>query len=67
MPNPYHARQHEIEFCADVKSWAEALFTSRQGWPFTEAKIEQFGRGTTSVPICAFIGKAVTRRSSPAK
>src|ERR1035441_8639658 len=36
-------RENEVAFCADVKSWADALFASRPDWPFTHAKIEQYG------------------------
>ena len=38
-------RENEVAFCADVKSWTDALFASRPDWPFTHAKIEQYGRG----------------------
>src|ERR1043166_8310046 len=38
-------REHEVAFCGDVKSWLDALFASRPEWPFTHAKIEQFGTG----------------------
>ena len=38
-------RENEVAFCADVKSWADALFVSRPDWPFTHAKIEQYGTG----------------------
>jgi len=40
------ARKHEVSFCADVKSWAEALFAQHPEWPFSEAHIEEYGRGT---------------------
>ncbi len=36
---------HELEFCAEVKSFCDELFGSRQEWPFGEAKIEQYGTG----------------------
>ncbi len=38
-------RENEVAFCADIKSWADALFTLRPDWPFTDAKIEQYGTG----------------------
>jgi hypothetical protein len=38
-------RENEVAFCADVKSWADALFASHPEWPFTHAKIEQYGAG----------------------
>ena len=38
-------RENEVAFCADVKSWADALFSSRPDWPFSHAKIEQYGTG----------------------
>ena len=38
-------RENEVAFCGDVKSWADALFDARDDWPFTHAKIEQYGSG----------------------
>jgi len=38
-------RENEVAFCGDVKSWADALFAIRDDWPFTHAKIEQYGSG----------------------
>lgn len=38
-------RVHEVEFCADIKSAAEALFAAHPEWPFSHAKIEQYGVG----------------------
>ncbi len=38
-------RMHEVEFCGDVKSLCDALFASRPDWPFSGAKIEQYGVG----------------------
>jgi hypothetical protein len=37
-------RKNEVSFCADVKSWAEALFAQHPDWPFSEANIEEYGR-----------------------
>lgn len=45
MKEPREVREHEVAFCADVKSWADALFTAHPEWPFTHAKIEQYGTG----------------------
>jgi hypothetical protein len=39
-------REHEVAFCGDVKSWADALFAAHPEWPFSHAKIEQYGIGT---------------------
>ncbi len=39
-------RKHEVSFCGDVKSWLDALFAQHPDWPFTEATIEEYGRGT---------------------
>ena len=39
-------RENEVAFCADVKSWLDALFSSEKNWPFSHAKIEQYGRGS---------------------
>jgi len=38
--------ENEVAFCADVTSWAGALFSSGSDWPFTHAEIEQSGTGT---------------------
>ena len=38
-------RIHEITFCGDVKSWADAIFLGHEEWPFAKAAIEEFGRG----------------------
>jgi len=38
-------RENEVAFCADVKSWADALFAQHPEWPFDQAKIEQYGSG----------------------
>jgi methylase of polypeptide subunit release factors len=38
-------RVHEVEFCADIKSAADALFAAHPEWPFSHAKIEQRGVG----------------------
>ncbi len=45
MSKLHEVRENEVAFCADVKSWADALFSSRTDWPFTHAKIEQYGTG----------------------
>ena len=45
MSNLHEVRENEVAFCADVKSWADALFSSRPDWPFSHAKIEQYGTG----------------------
>ncbi len=45
MSKLQEVRENEVAFCADVKSWADALFPSRPDWPFTHAKIEQYGTG----------------------
>jgi hypothetical protein len=38
-------RLHEVSFCADVKSWADALFAAHSEWPFIRATIEEYGTG----------------------
>ena len=38
-------REHEVAFCAEVKSWVDAIFASHPKWPFSQAKIEQYGTG----------------------
>jgi len=45
MSKFHEVGENEVAFCADVKSWADALFASRPDWPFTHAKIEQYGTG----------------------
>ena len=37
---------HEVEFCAQVKSWLDALFAQHPEWPFDHAAIEQYGTGS---------------------
>jgi len=39
---------HEVEFCAQVKSWLDALFASHPEWPFDHAAIEQYGSGSAN-------------------
>ncbi|OPX22388.1 MAG: hypothetical protein B1H04_05040, partial [Planctomycetales bacterium 4484_123] len=43
---PSEAREHEVSFCGKVQSWANALFQEHPEWPFGEADIETYGRGT---------------------
>jgi len=45
MPRPHDIRLHEVSFCADVKSWADALLKAHPEWPFTKATIEEYGTG----------------------
>ena len=45
MSKLHEVRENEVAFWADVKSWADALFSSRPDWQFTHAKIEQYGTG----------------------
>jgi methylase of polypeptide subunit release factors len=45
-PNVRAVRAHEQAFCADVKSWADALFASRPDLPFSVAGVEQYGPGS---------------------
>jgi methylase of polypeptide subunit release factors len=40
------ARQHEVAFCAEIKSWSDALFQRDSRLPFGSAAIEQYGRGS---------------------
>ena len=39
-------REHEVSFCAEVKSWADALFAQHPDWPFAGADIEKYGKGS---------------------
>jgi len=34
-------RLHEVAFCAEVKSWADALFAQHPDWPFARAAVEE--------------------------
>src|ERR1035437_5705562 len=44
---PYEdARQNEVAFCADVKSWSDALFRDDTSLPFHSSAIEQYGHGS---------------------
>ena len=45
MSSTSNVRLHEVSFCADVKSWSEALFTAHPEWPFIRATIEEYGTG----------------------
>src|SRR2546422_11144617 len=45
MPPRINIRLNEVSFCADVKSWADALFTTHPEWPFSRATIEEYGTG----------------------
>jgi hypothetical protein len=45
MPAASDIRVHEVEFCGDVKSIADALFAAHPEWHFSHAKIEQYGIG----------------------
>lgn len=40
------ARQNEVAFCGDVKSWADAICLTRSELPFSGAQIEQYGHGS---------------------
>ncbi len=39
-------RENEVAFCGEVKSWMDALFAAHPDWPFSHAKIEQYGIGS---------------------
>lgn len=44
MPGP--TRIHEADFCAQVASFSNAIFSTHPEYPFQSARIEGFGRGT---------------------
>jgi hypothetical protein len=46
MNKAHQVREHEVAFCADVKSWVDALYKTHPDWSLSHAKIEQYGRGT---------------------
>ena len=50
-------RKNEVSFCADVKSWAEALFTRHPEWPFGEASIEEYGQGSNKRQDLRFLDR----------
>ena len=39
-------RINEVAFCGDVKSWLDTLFDAHPEWPFSDAKIKQYGVGS---------------------
>ena len=43
MSSSRTVREHEVAFCGDVKSWADALFAAHPEWPFERAAIEKYG------------------------
>jgi len=45
MAKASNIRLHEVAFCAEVKSWSDALFAEHPEWPFTKAAIEEYGTG----------------------
>lgn len=46
MAKTKEVRENEVAFCGEVKSWLDALFSGRGDWPFSRAKIEQYGVGS---------------------
>jgi hypothetical protein len=55
------ARENEVAFCADVKSWLDALFQQHPEWPFERAHIEQYGRGTDKRQDLRILGRGDLR------
>ncbi|MEI7437242.1 MAG: hypothetical protein WCL16_10620 [bacterium] len=45
MVRASQVRMHELELCGDIKSLADAMFTTHAEWPFSHAKIEQWFTG----------------------
>jgi hypothetical protein len=45
MAKSTNIRLHEVAFCAEVKSWADALFGKHPEWTFARATIEEYGVG----------------------
>ena len=43
MRTSSNIKEHEVAFCGDIKSWADALFALHPEWPFSRAAIEQYG------------------------
>ncbi|MBI4570168.1 MAG: SAM-dependent DNA methyltransferase [Planctomycetes bacterium] len=50
-------REHEVSFCAEVKSWADALFAQHPEWPFARAHIEKYGQGTNTRQDLRVLGR----------
>ncbi len=46
MKSPIELREYEVAFCSEVKSWLDTLFATHSEWPFSIARIEQYGFGT---------------------
>lgn len=55
-------RKHEVSFCADVKSWADALFAQHPEWPFAEAHIEEYSVGSQKLQDLRILARG---RKSP--
>jgi hypothetical protein len=51
-------RENEVAFCGEVKSWADALFSAHSQWPFSHAKIEQYGIGNNKRSDLRFFRRA---------
>ena len=45
-PIPLTTRIHEADFCAEVASYSNAIFSAHPELPFRSARIEGFGRGS---------------------
>src|SRR5258708_34710402 len=45
MPTAPSTRIHEADFCAEVASYSNAIFSSHPEYPFKSARIVLFGRG----------------------
>src|SRR5260370_30328129 len=42
---PTSTRIHEADFCAEVASYSDAIFSTHPEYPFKSARIEGFGTG----------------------
>ncbi len=55
-------RKHEVSFCADVQSMADALIARNRDWPFERAHVETYGTGSDKRSDLQFLGRD---RTSP--
>ncbi len=56
---------HEVEFCAQVKSWLDTLFAQHPEWPFERAAIEQYGSGSNKRSDLRIYAKGLAQRPPP--
>ncbi len=58
MITPSHVRKNEVSLLGDVQSWANQLFSQHPEWPFGEAHIEEYGKGSNKRSDMRILGRA---------